>query len=176
MSTAIQEVPIGTYEVDPIHSSVGYAIKAAGLTGFRSAFAAYDGRLQDGVLSGSAELASMQIAEEQLKATLLSPAFFDADQYPKVEFRSTDIRIVADGGVDLVGELSMHGVTAPVTATGTFESGQDPNGIDRVAFELTAEIDRRDFGVAWQSQMPNGLDAVGWTVKIDIQLQFVKQG
>jgi polyisoprenoid-binding protein YceI len=69
----------------------------------------------------------------------------------------------------------MHGVTAPVVARGTVETGQDPNGGERVAFDLTAEIDRREFGLTWQSKMPNGLDAVGWAVKLDVQIQLVKE-
>jgi polyisoprenoid-binding protein YceI len=66
-------------------------------------------------------------------------------------------------------------VTAPVIAHGTFETGQGPDGRERAAFELTAEIDRREFGICWQNKMPNGLDAVGGKVKLDVSLQLVKE-
>ena len=89
MSTTVQQVPTGTYLVDPVHSNVGFSIKAAGLSGFRGTFGAYDARLEDGVLSGSGALESLQIAEEQLKGALLSPMFFDAERFPSVAFTST---------------------------------------------------------------------------------------
>ena len=175
MSTTVQQVPTGTYLVDPVHSNVGFSIKAAGLSGFRGTFGAYDARLEDGVLSGSGALESLQIAEEQLKGALLSPMFFDAERFPSVAFTSGEVRPATDGSVELAGELTMHGVTAPVVARGTVETGQDPNGGERVAFDLTAQIDRREFGLTWQNKMPNRLDAVGWAVKLDVQIQLVKE-
>jgi polyisoprenoid-binding protein YceI len=104
MSTPVQQIPAGIYAIDPIHSSISHSIKAAGLAGFRSSFSVYDGGLQHGVLLGSAELDSMQIAEEQLKGMLLSPAFFDADQFPNVSVKSDVIRVGTNRAVELEGD------------------------------------------------------------------------
>ncbi|MDA0183408.1 YceI family protein [Solirubrobacter phytolaccae] len=165
----------GAYLSDPVHSNVGFAIKAAGLAGFRSAFGAFDARLEDGVLSGSGELDSLQIREPHLKATLLSSQFFDAASHPSVTFTSSALRVDEAGGLELDGELTMHGETRPVTARGELATGQDPSGGERVAFDLKAQIDRREFGIDWQQKLPNGADAVGWNVALEVQLQLVKQ-
>jgi polyisoprenoid-binding protein YceI len=175
MSTTTQQVPTGTYELDPVHSSVGFAIKSAGLTGFRSSFADFGARLEDGVLSGRGALDSLQIAEPNLKTMLLSPQFFDADAHPEIAFTSTALRVADDGGLELDGELTMHGQTRPVTAHGALATGQDPRGGERVALDLRGLLDRRDFGISWQQQLPNGADSVGWEVTLEIQLQLVKQ-
>ena len=175
MSTSTQQVPAGTYQVDPIHSNVGFSVKAAGLTGFRSSFADYDATLVDGVLTGKGELTSMQISVAALKDTLLSPAFFDAENHPRVTFKSSDLRVSDDGALELEGELTMHGQTRPVVARGEFATGQDPRGGERVALDLTAEINRGNYGIDWQQKLPNGADAVGWEVKLTVQLQLLKQ-
>jgi polyisoprenoid-binding protein YceI len=174
-TTTQQQVPAGTYEIDTVHSSVGFSITSAGLAGFRSTFGDFDARLQDGVLSGSGALDSLQIAEPNLKAMLLSPQFFDAAAHPEIAFTSTALRVAADGGVELDGQLTMHGETRPVTARGELATGQDPRGGERVALDLRGLLDRRDFGIGWQQQLPNGADSVGWDVTLEVQLQLVKQ-
>ena len=128
MSTTVQQVPTGTYLVDPVHSNAGFSIKAAGLSGFRGTFGAYDARLEDGALSGSGALESLQIAEEQLKGALLSPMFFDAARFPSVAFTSGEVRPATDGSVELAGELTMHGVTAPSLLAAPSRPARTPPG------------------------------------------------
>jgi polyisoprenoid-binding protein YceI len=174
MSTATT-VPAGTYALDPIHSTIGFGVKYNGLAAFRSSFENYDATYIDGVLTGSADVSSIALDDPNFKGHLLSGDFFDAETTPTVTFRSTDITVRDDGSADVTGDLTIRGVTKPVAATGTFASGGDLAGNERVAFALSHTLDRRDFGLNWQSPLPSGGDALAWDVTLTVDLQFVKQ-
>jgi polyisoprenoid-binding protein YceI len=174
MSTTVQQVPTETYNVDPVHSTIGFGVKYNGLATFRSTFEAFDAKLENGQLTGSAHVTSIQIDEPNFKGHLLSEEFFNAEATPTITFRSTDIRPAEDGSVEVDGELTIRGVTKPVVATGTHAAGADPYGNERVAFELQAKIDRREFGLNWQNALPTGADALAWDVTLNVDLQLVK--
>jgi polyisoprenoid-binding protein YceI len=175
MSTTIQQVPTDTYGLDPIHSTIGFGVKYNKLATFRSTFDKVDAQLADGVLTGSADASSVVIDEPNFKGHLLTGDFFDVERTPTITFRSTDIRPVEDGSVEVDGELTIRGITKPVTATGTYAVGGDAFGNERVAFELETTVDRRDFGIVWQNQLPDGSDALAYDVTISADLQLVKQ-
>jgi len=175
MSTTIQQVPTGTYAVDPVHSTIGFGVKYNKLATFRSTFGKVDAQLADGALTGSADASSVVIDEPNFKGHLLTADFFDVEVTPTITFRSTDIRPEEDGSVEVDGELTIRGITRPVTATGTYATGGDAFGNERVAFELETTVDRRDFGIVWQNQLPDGSDALAYDVTISADLQLVKQ-
>lgn len=175
MSTTAQQIPAGTYSVDPIHSSVGFAVKHNGVATFRSGFEKFDAQLADGVLTGSADVTSVKVDEPTFKAYLLNEEFFNAEAAPMVTFRSTDIRVAEDGTAEVDGDLTIRGVTKPVTATGAYAAGADAYGNERVGFELSTKVDRREYGLAWQNQLPTGADALAWDVTLVVELQLVKQ-
>src|SRR3954447_25414341 len=100
--TVSQQVPAGTYEVDPVHSTIHFAIVHNGVSTFRSGFRDYEAQLECGAeprLEGTVEVASVDIAEEMLKDHLLSPEFFDAERYPQRKFRSTGFEVAEDGAL-----------------------------------------------------------------------------
>jgi polyisoprenoid-binding protein YceI len=175
MSTTIQQVPTDTYGLDPIHSTIGFGVKYNKLATFRSTFEKVDAQLADGVLTGSADASSVVIDEPNFKGHLLTGDFFDVERTPTITFRSTDIRAAEDGTVEVDGELTIRGISKPVTATGTYAVGGDAFGNERVAFELQTTVDRRDFGIVWQNQLPDGSDALAYDVTISADLQLVKQ-
>jgi len=175
MSTTIQQVPAETSAADPIHSSIGFGVKYNGLATFRSTFDAFDAQLKDGVLTGTAHVTSIQIDEPNFKGHLLAEDFFNAEQTPTVTFRSTDIRPSDDGSVEVEGELTIRGVTKSVKATGSYGTGDDAFGNERAFFVLSTTVDRREFGLNWQNQLPNGNDALAWDVTLNVDLQLVKQ-
>jgi polyisoprenoid-binding protein YceI len=175
MSTTLQQLPTGTYAADPIHSTIGFGVKYNGLATFRSTFDAFDAKFEDGVLTGTAQAESITVDEPNFKGHLLSGEFFDVEQTPTITFRSTDVRVADDGTAEVDGQLTIRGISKPVTATGTFAAGADPFGNDRVAFELEAKVDRREFGLNWQNQLPTGADALAWDVTLVVDLQLVKQ-
>ena len=175
MSTTLQQVPTGTYVVDPVHSSFGFGVRYNGLATFRSTFDKVDAQLADGALTGSADVRSIVIDEPRFKDHLLAEDFFNVDNTPTITFRSTDIRLEEDGTAELDGELTIRGVTKPVTANGSFAVGGDAFGNDRVAFELNTTVDRREFGLDWQMVKPDGSEALAYDVTISADLQLVKQ-
>jgi polyisoprenoid-binding protein YceI len=178
--TVKQEVPTGTYAVDPVHSTIHFAVVHNGVSTFRSGFRGYEAKLEGGEeprLEGTVEVASVDIDEEMLKGHLLSPDFFDAERYPQLKFRSTAFEVAEDGALTLRGELEIHGQTHEVEASGKFaELGTDLAGSARVGLSLAASVDRRSFGLEWQAQLPSGGDVLDYTVDIAVDLELVKEG
>jgi polyisoprenoid-binding protein YceI len=175
MSTTLQQVPTGTYTVDPIHSTFGFAVKHNGISLFRGQFEQVDASLKDGVLRGTVQVDSVKTPIADLKGHLLTPDFFDAEQNPTIDFTSTEIRVADDGSVEVDGELSIRGVTHPVTAKGGFAAGVGLSGGEVAGFDLETRIDRRDYGLNWQAPLPSGGDALGWDVRIEAHLELVRQ-
>jgi polyisoprenoid-binding protein YceI len=175
MSTTAQQIPAGTYASDQLHSTIGFGVKYNGIATFRSTFEKFDAQLADGVLTGSADVASIAIDEPNFKGHLMSEEFFNAEVTPTVTFRSTAIRVDDDGTAEVDGELTIKGITKPVTATGTFAAGPDGFGGERAAFELSVKIDRREFNLNYQNPLPTGGDSLAYDVTLVVDLQLVKQ-
>ena len=178
--TLEQQVPAGTYVVDPVHSSVTFAITHNGVATFRSGFASYEARLTGGdepSLEGSVDVASIEIDEEQLKGHLLSPEFFDASRYPQLRFRSSELDVAEDGTARLRGELEIRGAVREVEASGKFgRLGADLAGNARVGLSISAEVDRRDFGLDWNAELPSGGEVLDYAVAINVELELVEEG
>jgi polyisoprenoid-binding protein YceI len=180
MSTqTIQQIPAGTYAVDPIHSSIGFAVVHNGVSTFRSGFAAYEARLtggEDPRLEGTVEVAGIEIDEEQLKGHLLSPEFFDAERYPQLRFESSELTVAEDGSVTIRGELEIRGEKHEVEAHGRFaQLGADLGGQARVGLSLAATVDRREFGLDWQAELPSGGEVLDYEVAIAVELELVEE-
>ena len=173
MTTATQ-IPAGTYNLDPVHSTFGFAVTHNGVSKFRGHFETADAQLRDGVLTGTAQVDSVVTVIPDLKGHLLSPDFFDAAQAPTITFQSGDIRTGDDGTVEIDGDLTIRGVTRPVTAVGSYGSGTGMSGSQVVGFDLEATIDRRDYGINFQAPLPNGGDAVGWDVTLEVHLELAQ--
>ena len=175
MSTTEQTtgIPTGTWQLDPTHSNVGFAVNYSGAGTVRGAFKEFDATLVDGRLEGSAKVASVSFDEEQLVGHLQSPDFFDAEQFPELGFASKTIQRNGDE-VSIDGELTLRGVTKPVTISGTLvgptpDAGID-GGIQRIAFDIETTVDRTDFGIDWNRELPSGGPALGNDVKITANL------
>jgi polyisoprenoid-binding protein YceI len=173
MSTTLEQVPTGTYALDTVHSSIGFGVKY-NIGTFRTTFDEVEAQLVDGTLTGTAQVGSIKIDQPQFKQHLLGEDFFNAESTPTITFRSTEIRPAADGGVEVDGELTIRGVSKPVTATGTYSAGPDAFGNNRVGFDLETTVDRREFGLNWQNPLPNGSDSLAWQVVVSVDLQLVE--
>jgi polyisoprenoid-binding protein YceI len=173
-TTTIEQVPAGTYSLDPVHSTFGFAVKHNGVSTFRGQFEQVDVGLEDGVLTGTAQVDSVKTAIPDLKAHLLAPDFFNAEETPTVTFRSTDIRLADDGSVEVDGDLTIRGITKPVTAKGTIAAGIGISGSEVVGLDLEAAIDRRQYGLEWQAELPNGGEALAWDVVLEVHLELPK--
>jgi polyisoprenoid-binding protein YceI len=177
--TITQNIPAGTWAVDPVHSSVTFAVTHNGVTTFRSGFERYDAKLTGGEqaqLEGSVEVESIEIDEEMLKGHLLSPEFFDTQRYPHLRFSSTELSVGEDGTLRVVGDLEIRGETRKVEATGRFAHlGGDMGGKARVGLSISSTVDRRDFGLDWQAQLPSGGDVLDYAVTINVELELVAE-
>lgn len=177
--TVRQEVPAGTYAVDPVHSTINFAVVHNGLSTFRSGFRGYGAKLEGGdepKLSGSVDVESVDVSEEMLKGHLLSPEFFDAERYPQLKFSSTAFEVADDGTLKLRGELEIHGTVHEVEATGRFgRLGTDLGGSARVGLSLATSVDRRSFGLDWQAELPSGGEVLDYTVEIAVDLELVRE-
>jgi polyisoprenoid-binding protein YceI len=177
--TVAQAVPAGTYAVDPVHSSINFAITHNGVATFRSGFDSYQAKLSGGQaprLEGTVDVASVKIDEEQLKGHLLSPDFFDATRYPQLRFTSSELYVADDGAVTLRGELEIHGEVREVEASGKFgRLGADLAGNARVGISLAATVDRRNFGLDWNAELPSGGEVLDYEVSIAVELELVEE-
>ena len=177
--TVNQQIPAGTWTVDPVHSSINFAITHNRVATFRSGFGSYAATLSGGEqprLEGTVEAASIEIDEPQLKGHLLSPDFFDAERHPQLKFSSTELSVSDDGSVRLSGELEVRGQTHSVQATGRFgQIGGDLGGGARVALSLEAAVDRREFGLDWNAELPSGGEVLEYEVSINVDLELVPQ-
>jgi polyisoprenoid-binding protein YceI len=177
--TIQQQIPAGTYAVDPVHSSIGFAVVHNGVSTFRSGFADYEAKLNGGEspqLTGTVEVAGIEIDEPNLKGHLLSPEFFDAERFPRLRFESSELQIAEDGSATIRGELEIRGEVHQVEASGRFaQLGADLAGAARVGLSLEATVDRRSFGLDWQAELPSGGDVLDYEVSIAVELELVAE-
>jgi polyisoprenoid-binding protein YceI len=175
-----QQIPAGTWSVDPVHSSIAFAVTHNGVTTFRSGFEKYEANLTGGEqprLEGTVEVESIAIDEEMLKGHLLSPEFFDTQRFPQLRFSSTELSVGEDGTLRVAGDLEIHGETRKVETSGRFAHlGEDAYGKARVGLSIEATVDRRDFGLDWQAELPSGGEVLDYAVTISVDLELVGEG
>jgi polyisoprenoid-binding protein YceI len=170
--------PIGTWQLDAVHSQVGFEI--AYLSGtFKGQFREFDGRLvvaddDQATLEGTVQVASVDVKDENLSAHLQSPDFFDAERHPELRFTANAISLDGEN-VDVRGELTIKGVTKPTEVTGTVATPlTDAYGRERLGLTLSTTIDRTAFGVDWNIALPSGEPSLSDDVTINAELYFVK--
>ena len=178
MSTTETIAPTGTWALDPVHSLVGFEVSYMAGT-FRGQFRDVSVSLAIGddgnaALEGVANVASVDVKDENLDAHLQSPDFFDSENFPELRFAAEDVALEGDH-VTANGEITIKGVTKPVTVTGTASTPmEDPWGNQRFGLTLSAEVDRTDFGLRWNNPLPSGDAALANEVRIVAELQLVK--
>ena len=181
MSTATDSaterlIPGGTWTADAVHSNANFEVDHAGVSVFRGGFKPVGAELvsDEGgfTLSGSVAVESISVDDEDIRPHLLSPTFFDAEQNPSVEYRSTSI-IGTPDDLTVAGELSMAGFTLPVEATGRIRGPVDgPGGGRKLALSLETTIDRTAFGMVWQMELPGGGEALANDVRLIVDIEF----
>jgi polyisoprenoid-binding protein YceI len=176
MSTAEQTtiIPTGTWNLDPVHSSIGFAIRYSGVGTFRGTFEDFDAKLVDGRLEGTVEVASVKVDDETLSGHLQTPDFFDAEQHPELRFVSKTVERDGDR-VSIQGDLTLRGVTHAVEITGTVTGPlENAYGQQRIGFDLETTVDRHDYGINWNMELPGGGQALGDDVVITANLALVQ--
>jgi polyisoprenoid-binding protein YceI len=175
-------LPAGTWKVDPVHSSVEFQVKHLGIATVKGQFNEFEGTLEVGpegvVAYGTVQTKSVDTREPQRDAHLRSADFFEADTYPEITFRSTAVRSTGEDEFEIVGDLSIHGVTRSLTLQATLEGvePEDHQGNTRVGVSASAQINRSDFEMRFNAALGSGNVVVSDKVKILVDVSAVKAG
>lgn len=175
-------LPTATWGIDPIHSTIGFAVKHLGVSTYRGQFPGAAGSIEtaDGRIAavrGTVEVAGLTTADASLTGHLLAPDFFDATAYPQASFASTRVEQGADGSLRIEGDLTLRGVTKPVVLAGELEGvGADPYGNARIGVTVKGVIDRTEFGVSWNNVLANGALAVAEKVTVEVHAEAIAAG
>jgi polyisoprenoid-binding protein YceI len=174
-------LPTGTWQVDPVHSSVEFQVKHLGIATVKGQFKQFEGTLEvtpEGVSAhGKVDVASVDTREPQRDAHLRSADFFDVDQHPEITFASTAIRPLDEDTFDIEGDFTVHGVTRPLTLKATVEGTEtDPQGNPRVGLSATAQINRSDHDMKFNMALGSGNVVVSDKVKVLLDISAVKAG
>jgi len=172
----------GQYTLDPTHSGIGFVARHAMVTKVRGSFKHFEGT---GYLDGTdpanskidvtIEAKSIDTGNEERDQHLRSNDFFDMAKYPEIKFVSTAARQIDPDTFELTGDLTMKGVTKPVTIPFTYEGAvKDPWGNCRLGFEGSAAINRKDWGVSWNAAMETGGMLVSEKVTLVFDLSVIR--
>ena len=176
-ATVATRLPAGTWKVDPTHSSATFAVKHMAVGTFRGGFENLDAALivsGDGAatLQGTVRADSINVKDENLRAHLGSPDFFDTERHPELSFRSDSLQ-PTDDGLLVEGELTIKGNTHPLQAHGSVSGpsvGLD--GSQRLGLTLETTIDRTLYGLNWNAPLPKGGFALANDVKLIVELEL----
>jgi polyisoprenoid-binding protein YceI len=180
-TAATTVLPAGTWKVDPVHSSVEFQVKHLGIATVKGQFNEFEGTLEVGpegaVAYGTVKTASVDTREPQRDDHLRSADFFEVEQYPEIGFRSTAIRPTGEDEFEIVGDLSIHGITRSVTLKATLEGvePEDHQGNSRVGVSASAQINRSDYEMRFNAALGSGNVVVSDRVKILVEVSAVKQ-
>ena len=182
--TDLSALTPGTWNVDPVHSTVGFVARHLMISKVRGRFTDFSGSIEvapdplQSHLEASVNLASVDTGDEGRDAHLRTADFFDLDGNgsPTMTFASTGIKAEDDDGdYVLFGDLTINGVTRQVEFALEFEGvNGDPWGGTRAGFSAETEINRKDFGLAWNVALETGGVLVGDKVKVHLEIQAVK--
>jgi polyisoprenoid-binding protein YceI len=172
----------GDYNLDPSHSRIGFQARHAMVTKVRGAFNDFEGSLridaQDPTKSSAKvtiQAASIDTRNADRDAHLKGNDFFAMDEYPEITFVSTAAEKVDDANYRLTGDLTIKGVTKPVTVDFEFTgAANDPWGNLRIGFEGAVTINRKDWGVSWNTALETGGILVSEKVTLEFDLAAVK--
>ena len=172
-----------TWNIDPTHSAIHFAVRHMVVSKTRGRFAKWSGKIlfdPENPVASSVEVsidpASIDTADAQRDGHLRSPDFFDVEKFPTASFKSTRIEAAGGDGYRVTGDLTLHGVTRPVVLNATYEgAGKDPWGGERAGFSASLTIDRKDFGLEWNKALETGGLLVGEKVELTLEVEAVKQ-
>jgi polyisoprenoid-binding protein YceI len=173
----------GTYTIDPAHSRIGFVARHAMVTKVRGSFNDFEGSgyfdAEDpsrSHLELTIKTSSIDTGNPDRDAHLRSNDFFDMDNYPEIRFVSTRVETKGADEYLVTGDLTMKGVTRPVSIEFEFEGGvQDPFGNDRIGFEGTATVSRKEWGINFNVALEAGGVLVSDKVELEFDVSAVKQ-
>ena len=176
-TSTLNGLSTGTWAIDPTHSEVGFVARHLMVTKVRGSFADVAGtvevsdELSSSVANVTIQTASVATGTADRDAHLRSADFFDVETYPEMTFVSTSF-----DGETLVGDLTIKGVTKPVTLDVDFNGvATDPWGNEKAGFEAKGELNRTDWGLTWNAALEKGGVLVSEKIVLVLDVQLAKQ-
>ena len=184
MTTATSAPAITTWNLDPAHSAAEFKVKHMMISNVKGSFSGLSGVLSEDAgnpelssVAASIPVATIATGDAQRDGHLKGADFFDAEKFPTLDFKSTQVVRKGAAAYEVTGDLTIHGVTKPVTfaVDGPSAPGKDPWGNIRIGLSATAKINRKDFGLVWNAALETGGFLVGDEVAITLDVQYIKQ-
>jgi polyisoprenoid-binding protein YceI len=174
---------VTAWKIDPAHSVAEFKVKHMMISNVKGSFSGLSGTLAldetdytHSKVEVDIPVATLSTGDEKRDGHLKSADFFDAEKYPTIVFKSTNID--SKGGADYTvsGDLTIRGVTKSVTLAveDVSQPSKDPWGNHRIGLSATTKINRKDFGLAWNAALETGGVLVGEDVSISLEVQFIK--
>lgn len=168
-----------TWTIDPVHSDAEFQARHMMISKVRGSFSDFTGTIQlnpehpeGGSVEAQINVASISTSQQQRDEHLRSADFFDVENHPQITFQSTKVVPKGENRFDVVGDLTIRGVTKEVTLDTTF-LGRMPNdafGKDRIALEATTTVNREEFGLTWNQALESGGVMVGKDITITLNI------
>jgi polyisoprenoid-binding protein YceI len=174
---------ITTWKIDPAHSSAEFKVKHMMISNVKGSITGITGDLTEHATDASLssieatlDVATLNTNDAQRDGHVKSADFLEVEKYPKITFKSTKVDRKASDEYAVTGDLTIHGVTKPVTLTveGPSAPHKDPWGNTRIGLSATTKINRKDFGLTWNATLETGGILVGEEVHITIDVEFIK--
>lgn len=171
------------WNFDKAHSFVHFTVKHMVISEVEGQFTKFDGEIKttkndfsDAKINFTVNINSVSTDNEKRDNHLKSADFFDVAKYPKMTFVSTSIENISDGKYNLKGNLTLHGVTKPITLKMTYDGTiKDPWGNTRAGLKVSGTINRINFGLKYNSTMEAGGLLIGEDVNISRKVELIKK-
>lgn len=172
-----------TWKIDPAHSGAEFKVRHMMISNVKGSFSSLSGALVENTVDptqstveATIDIATVNTGDAQRDGHLKSGDFFDAEKYPTMHFRSTQVEKKGEGEYKVTGDLTLHGVTKPVVfdVDGPSTPGKDPWGNTRIGLSATTKINRKDFGLSYNAALETGGILIGEDVTISLEVQFVQ--
>jgi len=172
-----------TWNIDPVHTVAEFKVKHMMIANVKGRFSKVSGVLirdesdpANDRVEATIEAASIETGNEQRDGHLKSPDFFHVEKFPSLHFKSTGIKVVGEGELSVEGDLTVRGVTRRVrfAVEGPTPPAKDPWGSTRIGVSASTKINRKDFGLTWNTALETGGFLVGDDITITLDAQFVK--
>lgn len=172
--------PAGTWAIEPSHSTIEAIAKHLRITKVRGRFSSFEGKVEvpedalQSRISVTIDAASIDTNSEDRDQHLRSEDFLHVEQHPTLQFESTGVEEVG-GGYKVTGDLTMRGVTKPVTLDVTYGGlTEDPWGNTRALFAAETTLNREEWGLTWNQALEAGGVLVSKEIKVEIEAQLVQ--
>lgn len=179
-----QEIPAGAYTLDTSHASLIFRVDHLGFSKYTSKFGTFDATLQFDPAKPEASKVSAKIDPNSL--TLDNPPegfteklrgkdWLNTKEFPKITFASTKVSVTGKNTADITGDLTLHGVTKPITLHTTFNGGYAGHPMDpraRIGFSANGTFKRSDFGITYGIPAPGTKMGVGDEVEVMLEVEF----